>query len=302
MSPGRKMLDVPFFMWSTCIAPQADHLNDSPAPTALVTGASSGIGAEVATLLAERGYRTVLVARRVDRLADLAARLSALAPSVAVAADLADPGGIEPTLRPALERHGPIEVVVNCAGNGLFAPFLGQSVEQQRRLFEVHYFAPVAITRLVLPDMVRRRRGHVINIASMAAKMGPWGHSSYAAAKAALIAMTQSLAAEHRDDGVQFSYVCPGIVDTAFFARPEYDELRGRVRRYAVSPTMAARRIVGLLDRPRLGITIPGHYRLLDLVAALSPRFASWLVQQHSMPTPRHPGLAKAGRKGDIPN
>ena len=147
---------------------------------------------------------------------------------------------------------------------------------------EVNYFASVATLRAVLPGMLERRRGHVINIASMATKMGPWGHAGYAAAKAALVSLTQTLAAEHHGEGVHFSYVNPGIVDTEYF-----DELGGlaeRVRRWRISPDVAADRIVALLDRPRLELCIPAHYRLIDVLKALHPSLAHRIVRSQSRP------------------
>jgi len=251
-------------------------------PLALVTGASSGIGARVAERLAARGLRTLLLARRVDRLDELATRLCRHAPSVAVGLDLSEAETVEPAIARLLEEHGPADVVVNNAGYGHYSRFLEHEPADHRRLMEVNYFAVVAILRAVLPAMMSRRRGHVINIASMSTKMGPWGHAGYAAAKAALVSLTQTLAAEHHGEGIQFSYVNPGIVDTEYF--DTLGTLRARVSRWKISPDVVARRIVGLLDRPRLELCIPAHYRLLDVITALHPSLAHDIVRKQSRP------------------
>jgi short-subunit dehydrogenase len=253
-------------------------------PVAFVTGASSGIGEQVARRLAARGYRTVLVARRLDLLERLALELAAVAPSEAEGLDLSDAAAVEPAMRRLVERHGAPDVVVNNAGYGQYAPFLEHAAEDHRRLMEVNYFAAVSTVRAVLPAMLLRGRGHVINIASMSTKMGPWGHAGYAAAKAALVSLTQTLAAEHADDGVRFSYVNPGIVRTDYFRHPSFAPLELKTRRFAIAAESAADAIVSLLDTPRLELCIPRHYRLLDWLRALHPGLAHDVVRRRSRP------------------
>ena len=251
-------------------------------PLALVTGASSGIGREVASHLARKGYRTLLVARRVERLESLAAALSAFAPSTPLPADLSDPRAVEPALRAALCDHGPVSVLINNAGFGLCRPFLEHSEQDMRRFMEVHYFAAAALIRVVLPEMLAQGRGHIINISSISAKMAPVGHAPYAAAKSALLSLTQALAAEHAHSGVRFSCVVPGMVRTEFFDHPSYRELAARHGTRAVEPALVARRIVALLEHPRLEICIPRHYRILDFIKAVSPSWAHRLVAAQS--------------------
>jgi short-subunit dehydrogenase len=256
--------------------------SNDPRPLALITGASSGIGESVARRIAARGLRTLLVARRVDRLERLAAELTKIAPSFAVPMDLADAETVEPAIARLLEEHGPAQVLVNNAGFGRYVPFMDHSHEDHRRLMEVNYFAAVAMLRAVLPGMLLRRRGHVINIASISAKMGPWGHAGYSAAKAALVSLTQTLAAEHSDDGLNFSYVNPGIIDTEYF--DELGSLGARVGSRKIPADIVAEGIVGLLDRPRLELCIPRHYRFLDLIKALHPGLAHRMVRHQSKP------------------
>jgi short-subunit dehydrogenase len=262
---------------------------------ALVTGASSGIGREVAILLARRGYRLVLTARRAERLKELAAALPPDAVEAVLPCDLACAGELEAlAARLSARGEGGVEVLVNNAGFGLYRPFLSHSTEDFRRLMEVHYFAAVSTIRAVLPGMVERRRGQVINIASIAIKMGPWGHAGYAASKSALATLTQTLAAEYRGTGVRFSYVNPGIVETEYFEHPSYESLKPRVRRHAVSAGYAARKIVSLLDHPRLELCIPAHYRVMDWFKALSPALTHLLVSRQSRP-PRDGRSPSAG-------
>ncbi len=235
-------------------------------------------------MLAGRGYATVLIARRVDRLNELARELSAHAPSMPLGIDLSEPGAVKLGIQIIAQRHPRIDVLVNNAGFGDYRAMLDQPFELLRRIHEVNYFAAVAFTRAFLPGMIERRHGHVINIASMAAKFGPWGHGAYAGAKAALVAMTQSLACEYASTGVHFSCVHPGLVRTEFFREPGYRALDGQLARHGVPAQRVARAILRLLDHPRLELCVPWYYRVLDWCRLLSPGLTLRLVRGQSRP------------------
>lgn len=252
-------------------------------PLAVITGASSGIGRVIAHRVAQRGYRTVLIARRLGRIESLAAELSQHAPSRAVAMDLADAELIEPAITELIAREGGVDLLINNAGYGVYGPFLQQSEAVHRRLMQVNYFAPLILTRQMLPGMLERGTGQVINIASVCVKMGPWGHAGYAASKAALVAMTQCLAAEH-GERVSFSYVLPGLVSTDFFQEVEMSELEAMHRGKFISAERVADRVVRLLDRPKLEVCIPRHYALLDFMRAISVQAVHQLVKRSSRP------------------
>ena len=245
---------------------------------AIVTGASSGIGRELARLLAGRGCRTVLIARRADRLESLARELSADAPAVAVALDLTDIEQVRRTAALLVKEHGPVDVLINNAGSGMLRPFLEQSHEDFDRLMRVHYYAPAALIRAVLPTMLERRRGQIINIGSVAMKANPWGHSGYSAAKAALVSLTRTLATEYGRRGVHFSYVTLGLVRTEFFNQPGYAAVADEVARHGLAVEPVAKRIASLLDRPRLEIVIPRYYRLVDWLNLLCPSLLQRLI------------------------
>ena len=255
-----------------------------PQPLAIVTGASSGIGHAVATLLASRRYRTILIARRAERLRQLASELASHAPSVAVPLDLSDTDAVGPVAAALVAEHGPVDVLVNNAGRGLLKPFLDQSPEELDWMMRVHYFAAAALIRAVLPGMLERRQGHVINIGSIATKIGPWGHAAYTAAKSALVSLTQTLAVEYSRDGVHFSYVNPGVIRTEFFDEPSYASMASKVSRHGLSAEAAARRIVSLLDRPRPELVIPRYYRVIDWLNVLCPPLVRHVIARQSRP------------------
>ncbi len=258
-------------------------------PLAIVTGASSGIGLHIARLLAERNYRTVLIARREKRLDDLAAELSRFSPSVALPMDLADVDSIDAALAPVFESEGPASVVINCAALGVYAPFEQQNTDVLSRIMRINHEAPVRIIRAAWPGFVELKRlgqvVHVMNICSSSARVGAWGLAGYAASKGAMRALTEVLASEHHNDGIRFTLVYPGIVATPYFEQPNMDILWQIVKRHAISPEHVARKVVDAIGTRRTVMYVPAHYRLIDLLYALSPAAALRIVRQQSQPS-----------------
>ncbi|MEX2215104.1 MAG: SDR family NAD(P)-dependent oxidoreductase [Phycisphaeraceae bacterium] len=254
------------------------------APLAIVTGASSGIGKAVAILLAQRGVRTILIARRTDRLEALAKELSAKVPSFPLTLDLLDNLAIDQALNRIIADYGHVDILINNAGDGKMLKALEHSHEEHHRMMQVHYFAPVKFIEKLLPGMLARGKGHIINVSSLSSKMGPWGHGPYSAAKAAIVSFTQTLAMEYCNCGVHFSYVNPGLVLTEFFDNPGYDKLQDEVKKRGIPAQRVAKKIVRLLDRPKLELCVPRLYRIIDLFKAISPTFAHWVVKKGSTP------------------
>ncbi|MFT4088747.1 MAG: SDR family oxidoreductase [Gordonia sp. (in: high G+C Gram-positive bacteria)] len=185
--------------------------------TALVTGASSGIGAEFAAALARRGSDLILVARREDRLRALAERLAAEhgVGARVIAADLADPADLQALI--AEVRDLPIDVLVNNAGFATHGAFAEQKPQRIHDEIAVNVLALVALTRTLLPGMIQRDRGAVVNVASTAA-FQPISHMAvYGATKAFVLSFTEALWGETEGSGVDVVALCPGATDTEFF-------------------------------------------------------------------------------------
>jgi short-subunit dehydrogenase len=190
---------------------------------ALVTGASSGIGAALSDRLARDGRDLVIVARRRERLEALAKRLHADAgvDVEVLAADLTEPAQLKRVME-RLQEDARIDLLVNNAGFGGYGPFAELEPDFADRLVGVHVRAPMRLTRAVLPGMLTRGRGAVVNVASLLALSGPLhapmaGRATYVGAKAFLLAFTQALAVELEGTGVQAMVVLPGMVETEFF-------------------------------------------------------------------------------------
>jgi uncharacterized protein len=187
---------------------------------ALVTGASSGIGASFARLLAQQGFDVGLAARRVDPLQALATELRALGVEAEVFVfDLSIAGAAAILASEVLKKHSQVDVVINNAGATVPKGFAGTTLEQQRAFCELTMATPTTLAHIFLPAMLAQKWGRIINVSSMAAlSSGGKGNTLYPGAKSFLLKFSQSLNAEVKDRGVFVTAVLPGIVATGFQA------------------------------------------------------------------------------------
>jgi short-subunit dehydrogenase len=208
-----------------------------------VTGASGGIGQAIARRLADEDALVVALGRDAHALADVGER--------AVVCDLVAP---ESVARAAAEA-GEVDVLVNNAGIGWAGPFSGVSPEDAERLINVNLVAPVLLTRALLPGMLERRRGHVVNVASIVGHTGARGEAVYAATKGGLVAFSESLRLELAGSGVAVSLVTPGVVDTAFFERRGSPYARNWPR--PLPPERVAEAVVRAVRSERAEVFVP---------------------------------------------
>ncbi len=201
---------------------------DAQAPdVALITGASSGIGAEFARQLAARGLDLVLVARRQERLDALAAELRA-AHGVAcetIAADLAHEAGIA-QVEARIRTLDNLAVLVNNAGFGTVGRLVNTDPARQQEMVALHVMAPMRLTQAALPNITARKRGAVVNVSSVAAYVRMRGTVNYVATKAYLNAFSETLQIELRGTGVYVQALCPGFTRTEFHATPDYAKFK----------------------------------------------------------------------------
>jgi short-subunit dehydrogenase len=181
--------------------------------TALVTGASGGIGAHIARRLAREGMNVALSGRREDALGAVEREIQAFGvKTAAVPADLGVREQLDRLPEQVEAALGPVDVLVNNAGVESTSAFTSYTEQELRDMIDVNLLAPLLLTHKLLPGMLARGRGHVVFVSSMAGKFGPAYCEPYAATKAGLIGLTQSLRAEYADRPVGFSVVCPGFV------------------------------------------------------------------------------------------
>ena len=190
----------------------------------VITGASSGIGAEMARIAADRGRPLVLTARREDRLAALATELSPKVRVEIIAQDLEAPDGAQ-LLVEALAARGIVpETFVNNAGFGLRGRFATMPYDEQIAMVELNVTTLTRICRLVLPGMIERRRGGIVNVASMAAYQAIPFMAVYAATKAYVVSLSEALHEEAKRHGVVVTVVCPGPTATEFTQRADLEK------------------------------------------------------------------------------
>jgi 3-oxoacyl-[acyl-carrier protein] reductase len=201
--------------------------------TALVTGASQGIGEAIARRLAEQGARVVLAARSEDKLKDLAARIDAGGGCArALALDVSQPETFAERLKQLPEDYAAVDILVNNAGITADNLLARMSLADWERVIRTNLTGAYALTREVLRGMMKRRWGRVINITSVVGLMGNAGQANYAAAKAGLVGLTKSLARELGSRSITVNAIAPGYIETAMTAGlPEAarEELSGSI-------------------------------------------------------------------------
>lgn len=264
----------------------------APAPdrTAVVTGASSGIGAEIARELVRRGHGVTLVARRADKLADLAAELSGTGVRAEVVAlDLSDRAARAGLLPHLTELGLTVDVLVNNAGLSTLGPIARSDPEAEMNMIEVDVVALADLCSRLLPGMVERGRGGILNVASTAAFQPLPGQAGYGGCKAFVLSYTRSLGGELRGTGVTATALCPGPVDTGFGEAAGFskEDAESSLPSFMWETAEAvAKTGIDALDKGR-PVAIPGP---ANRVGAL---FAHLAPKQLLVPllASRHPGL-----------
>ncbi|TDC49510.1 SDR family NAD(P)-dependent oxidoreductase [Actinomadura sp. KC345] len=228
---------------------------------ALVTGASSGIGAVVAEALAGAGARVGLVARREDRLERVLARCRAHAPGSAMwVADLADLDGIDGLAKAVEREFGAVDVLVNNAGMPKRRRVQDLSPAEAEDVMRLNYLSPVRLTLALLPGMIARGHGHLVAVGSVAARLGPPHEAAYSASKAALTAFWESMAVDLDGTGVQVHVVQPALIaGTELFTLPGNEEPLSDVSE-ALPPQEVADAVLNVLDEGRFERYVPAWF------------------------------------------
>ena len=198
--------------------------------TALVTGASSGIGAAFVTELAQRGFDLVLVARSLSILEDMAERLQIEhgISVLVVEQDLLKPDAVQSVVDRVIQRGYSVDLLINNAGFGDYGEFASRDRQKQLDMIDLNIRSLVEMTQAWLPSMLERGQGQIINVASMAGFQPMPYLSVYAATKAFVLSFSEALWAENRDRGVQVMALCPGPTDSNFMKVAEFPtELNG---------------------------------------------------------------------------
>jgi short-subunit dehydrogenase len=246
----------------------------------IVTGASSGIGRATALEMARRGAHLVLAARRAEKLEQVAAECRALGVrATAVVTDVTRP---EECARLA-EAAGIVDVLVNNAGFAIFDAVVEAKLDELRGMMETNYFGTVNCTKAVLPGMLQRGSGTIVNVSSITGIMGFARMSGYCATKFAVIGFTEALRDEVMDRGVRVAMVCPGTTETEFFVTAEREKMPGASRLMpGVSPERVARAICNAAGDGRYRRMLPLLGAVYMRLKEFFPRLAHLLMRRVS--------------------
>jgi short-subunit dehydrogenase len=236
----------------------------------LITGASQGIGASCVREFRSRGARLSLTARSEDKLKEVAD-----ADTLVTAGDLTNAAVRGRVVERTIERFGSIDILINNAGVGLYAPAWKAPLDETHAMFDLNFFAPLAMIQLVAPHMRERGSGMIVNIGSIAGKVTlPW-FTLYSATKFALGALTEGLRMELAADGIRTMVVCPGYVKTDFQAhalvgRPPDRLLKGK--KFAITSEQCARAVARGVERDARTVVTPAIGWALIALQRLFPR------------------------------
>ncbi|HEY2428789.1 MAG TPA: SDR family NAD(P)-dependent oxidoreductase [Acidimicrobiales bacterium] len=250
---------------------------------AIVTGASSGIGAATAVELARRGAVVASVARREDKLAATATACQRWTPrSFAVPADVGDAGACVRLVEEVKQRAGaPVDILVNNAGISPVEDPVHHAAEDAERIMAVNFFGAVRVSGAVLPEMVARRRGSIINVTSVSGYVPNPGEPAYGASKAALSRWSHGLAVDLAGDGVHVGVLSPGPIDTEIWSDTG-TEYSGKL----YSPEMVATAIARMIDRGQQHVTVPRRFGAVSAAYPLAGRPMRWGLRRYAKAAP----------------
>ena len=257
-----------------------------PEKTALITGASSGIGKSFAEILAKEGYNLILVARRKQKLDELAETLTNQfsIESKVIVADLSKIEQIK-AVEESIKSLDNIDILVNNAGFGLSSSFTEDNYERQLDMVNIHVVASYMLCRAVVPIMLRKNEGLIINVSSMSGLMTKFGNVTYTSTKAFLIVLSESLQEELRNTKIQIHALCPGMIYSEFHDTKELEEFD----RSAVPKRlwMSSKEVViKSLKAARKGkvVYVPGFLNKLSLFFSnmvLVRRISQWFISRN---------------------
>jgi short-subunit dehydrogenase len=248
----------------------------------LITGASSGFGEDAALLFAKEGCKVVLAARRIDRLQNLAAKIQdAGGEAIAIPVDIVDALEVENMVKTTLDLYGQIDILFNNAGIGRVEWFENHAPERDiNTLVQVNLTALMQVTRQVLPHMLARGEGHIINMVSVAGFLATPLITSYAASKYGARGFTDALRREVAPLGIKVSGIYPGPASTEFGSHvgknDAYHSVSSAIK-FHMTSKYVARRVLDVVKRPRRSLIIPWWYRIVITFDILFPIVVDWI-------------------------
>jgi short-subunit dehydrogenase len=247
----------------------------------LITGASSGFGEDAAWLFAQEKCKVILAARRIDRLQTLAAKIQdAGGEALAVPVDIVNPDEVDNMVQTTIDLYDRIDILFNNAGIGRVGWYEEHIPDRDiDLLIKVNLIGTMRVTRMVLPHMIARREGHIINMISVAGLIAPPLIASYSASKFGLKAFNNSLRREVAPYGIKVSAIYPGPASTEFGSHvgenTAYQSFRSKLK-IRLPSSYVAKRIVDVARRPRRSLVIPWWFHFVAALETYFPLLVDW--------------------------
>lgn len=251
--------------------------------TVLVTGASSGIGKDVAIQAASAGANLILVARNTEKLAEVKQACVAVGSEYSnhfyLSIDMSDPKAIEQGVETVYDNFDNVDVLVNAAGFGDFSNYLETDFSTVEKMFRVNVLGLMLMTRLVASKMIENGSGHIFNIGSMAGKITTPKSAAYSATKAAVIGFSDGLRLELKPFNVFVTTVNPGPVATNFFDIADHTgSYINSVKRFIIDPEKLATEIVSTFNKKKREINRPRYMELASVLYKMAPSVGDYLA------------------------
>ena len=239
----------------------------------LITGASSGIGKQTALEFAKLGSNIILVARTKDKLEEVENELKQFnVETLVCTCDVSKQDQVEIMSKIVLEKFSSIDILVNNAGFAIYGSVFDLSIDDIKSQMETNYFGMIYCTKNFLPSMIKKKSGHIVNVASVAASFGLPGIASYCASKFAMLGFSEGLKHELKDTGVGITVVSPIMVKTNFFEHPSFEKMP-KYSPTSLNSKTVAKAIVKASNSSRLEIITPSIIRIAVWLKQTFPYF-----------------------------
>jgi uncharacterized protein len=249
----------------------------------VITGASSGLGEELALQVAEQGANVILLARSTAKLEKLSARIATefTVSSGFYTVDVCDEAAVKKTFSDIIKHWGTIDILVNNAGFGIFENVIDAEFDEMKKMFEVNVFGTMLCTKVVLPQMLKQQSGHIINIGSQAGKIATPKSSAYCATKHALLGFSNSLRLELSRTPLHVTVINPGPMKTNFLtiADPSGNYVKN-AGKYMLSAERVAKKIVSVMQKPKREVNLPLWMNAASKLYAIFPQVFERLAKR----------------------
>ena len=246
----------------------------------LITGASSGIGRQTAIDIAKYNPKhLVLVSRNIDRLNQVRENIKTEINISTYQCDVSDKSSVIQLKEDIIDKLGKLDILINNAGFGRYENVVNQRLEDIESITATNYFGMIYCTKAFLDSMIARKKGHIINVASLAASFGIPNMAAYCGSKYAMLGFSESLYHELKGTGVKITVISPIAVKTNFFNNKTFNKKMPHKLGYVLDPKKVSDAIIKAVDSSRFEITVPSYMRVAVWIKHSFPYLVNYIIQ-----------------------